>query len=200
MALEEVLGQQGFNLIGFPEGGLGRIFGDFFRSIEFRERELLVANIAEYATSLHARPGQQAPYPVDANMAVYIAHKSNTLTYTCPPHRPKKPEGIRSEYIFLFTSDCWKLREILGQEPSGLLAQSPDKVWQKIMTSNWRFLPDVSSSHAIAQETVLLWSAKATILTDPTLDENTLPAKVREAARKLGVSEQAPPVFALSSQ
>ena len=199
MALEEVLGKAGLNLIEFPEGGLGGLLGDYLPGLEFREWELLVANIAEFAISVRARPGQEAPYPVNANMATLIAHKSNTLTYTCPPHYRKKPEKLNSEYIFLFTSDCWKLREILGEEPALLLAEKPEQVWRKIRGTKWRFLPEVSSSHAIVQETVLLWSAKAVILTDPTLDESDLKEKVRSAARRIGVSEHAAPAVAVVS-
>ena len=200
MALEGLLGQEGLKLIEFPKDGLRGVLKDYL-PIEFRPWELLVANIAEFAISVHAKPGVQGPYPVDPSMATYVVHKSNscTLFYTCAFHVPQRQELVKSEYIFLFTSDCWKLREILGQEPPTLLVERPDQVWQKIMGSGWRFLPQVSSSHAIAQETVLLWSAKAIILTDPTLDESSLREKVRTAARKLGVAEKAPPAVAVVS-
>src|SRR5260370_35976929 len=201
MALEEVLGRTGLKLVDFPAEGLRAVVEDYVAGGGFREWEMLVASIAEFAISVQAKPGQAVPYPLDPRMATYIAHKSTTLTYTCPPHYPprKRPEEIRSDYIFLFTSDCWKLREILNQEPSMLLAQQPDQVWQKIRGSGWRFLPEVSSSHAIVQETVLLWSAKAIILTDPDLDDSSLSQRVRSAARRLGVSEHASPAAAVVS-
>lgn len=188
MALEELLGPKGFNLIEFPSDSLQKVLSDYL-PVEFRVWELLVANIAEFAISSHAKPGVEAPYPVDPDMATYITHKSNTLTYTCPPHR-HAPQ-IQSEYIFLFTSDCWKLREILGEEPLTPLLQEPDQVRLKIMESGWDFLPQLSGSHAVVQETVLLWAAKAIVLTDPTLDESNLRQKVRTVAQKLGVTEKA---------
>ena len=86
MALEELLGPKGFNLIEFPSDSLQKVLSDYL-PVEFRVWELLVANIAEFAISSHAKPGVEAPYPVDPDMATYITHKSNTLTYTCPPHR-----------------------------------------------------------------------------------------------------------------
>ncbi len=199
MALEQLLGQMGLRLIEFPAKGLRAELKPYVGAPDFREWELLVANIAEFAISIHASP--KAPYPVDPRMANYITHKSNTLTYSCPPRYPtgEEPAQIRSEYIFLFTSDCWKLREILGQEPSILLAEQPDNVWQKIIRSGWRFLPEISSSHAIVQETVLLWSAKAILLTDPSPDEGSLSQRVSSAARKLGVTEHANPAVAVVS-
>lgn len=188
MALEEYLGQSGLGLIQFPHGGLRSVLTEYDVE-DTRVWELLVANTAEYAISVHAGPGKEPPYPVDDIMAKYVTHKSNTVTYTCPPHHGS-PEA-KSEYIFLFVSDCWKLREILKEEPMRLLRDQPQEVANKVLQSGWKFLPDTTSTHAAVKETILLWSAKALLLSSPEIDENTLSGAVKNAASRLGVSSRA---------
>jgi len=188
MALEELLGRTGLGLIEFPSEGLRGVPN--FSNISFIEEEMLVANIAEFAISLQARPGEQGPYRVDAAMAAYISHKSNTLSYTCASSPLNQPRPSNAEYAFLFVSDCWKLREILEEEPLRLLATSPNQVLQKMTQSGWRFLPGVSSAQAPAAETLFLWSAKAVLLTEPTDDDRALLQKLRRIAGLLGLTER----------
>jgi hypothetical protein len=188
MALEELLGNTGLNLIDFPPKGLSA----HLPAYPFYEQEMLVANIAEYAISLGAQPGRDTPYEIDRAMIVYIAHKSNTLTYTCATHAaPAQPLPLSSEYAFLFTSDCWKLREILFQEPLGMLRQAPAVVWERMLESGWHFLPQVTVSHSAAKETLFLWCAKSILLTDQSLDELTFMTKLRTLSSQLGLSQRA---------
>jgi hypothetical protein len=190
MALEELLGETGLGLVEFPSEGLRGVRGINFSNISFIEKEMLAANIAEFAISLQARPGEQGPYRVDAVMATYISHKSNTLTYTCASSPLNQPRPSNAEYAFLFVSDCWKLREILNEEPLRLLATAPNQVLQKMTQSGWQFLPGVSSAQAPAAETLFLWSAKAVLLTEPTDDDRGLREKLRRIAGLLGLTER----------
>jgi hypothetical protein len=189
MALEELLGQTRLGLIEFPPEGLQGALAINFPNISLIEKEMLVANIAEFAISVQARPGVQGPYRVDPAMATYVSHKSNTLTYTCPSRPLSQTHPAHAEYAFLFVSDCWKLREILDEEPLRLLAAAPTQVLQKIIQSGWRFLPEVSSAQAPAAETLFLWSAKAVLLTEPT-DDRRLLERLRGIAAVLGLTER----------
>jgi hypothetical protein len=185
MPLDQTLGIEDLGLFVFPEGEITKAFDEHASSpTPPFIRDLLVANVAELAafSGIKREPG--GPYIVPPGAASYTVHKTNTLTYTCGIHEGRP--NFKPEYIFLFSSDCWKLREILKQEPDKLLLSEPSKVFETVRRAPWRFSASSTSENDL-RVTILLWALKAKILNE--LDETRAEWSpiVRELTQALGI-------------
>jgi hypothetical protein len=185
MPLDQTLGNEDLGIFVFPEGEINDAFGKHSTpsSPPFL-RDLLVANVAELAAFSGQTREPGGPYIVAPGAASYTVYKTNTLTYTCGIHKGR--HDFKPEYIFLFSSDCWKLREILNQEPDKLLLSEPAKVFSAVRQTSWRFSASPTSENDL-RITVLLWAIKAKLLNE--LDETRLEWRpiVRELTRALGI-------------
>ena len=185
MPLDITLGFSGLGLFDFPKGEIETALNRYLvpSSPPFL-RDLLAANVAELAAFTAQRKESGGPYLVPPGATSYIVHKTNTLTYTCGIHGGQK--GFRPEYIFLFTSDCWKLREILKQEPDKLLLSDPREVLDTIRGSRWLFSGSKTAENDL-RVTILLWAIKARLLNE--LDETREEWKpiVQELTQALGI-------------
>jgi hypothetical protein len=185
MPLDQTLGTEDLGLFVFPKDEITKAFNEHATSpTPPFIRDLLVANVAELAafSGIKREPG--GPYVVPPGAASSTVYKTNTLTYTCGIHKGR--HKFKSEYIFLFSSDCWKLREILNQEPDKLLLSEPSKVFDTVRAAPWRFSASATSENDL-RVTILLWALKAKILNE--LDETRAEWSpiVRELTRALGI-------------
>jgi hypothetical protein len=164
MDLLETLGADG-ELFRFPVDQINRTIGSF-EIRDYQTQNLLLANYAELGVFSAAIVGELVwPLELPPGLLQAVVYKTNTITYTCGYHRGLTEP--RSEYAFLFTSDCWKLREILGEEPLRLLVDDPMRVRQRIIESGWQVSPHVSNQAEIRDVTLLLWHAKASLIDNP---------------------------------
>jgi len=185
MPLDQTLGTEDLGLFVFPEDAISKALSEHATSpTPPFIRDLLVANIAELAAFSGIKREQGGPYIVPSGAASYAVYKTNTLTYTCGIHQGH--QNFKPEYIFLFTSDCWKLREILKQEPDKLLLSEPSKLFDTVRRAPWRFSASPTSENDL-RVTILLWALKAKILNE--LDETRTEWRpiVRELTRALGI-------------
>jgi hypothetical protein len=179
MPLDQTLGTQDLGLFVFPEGEITNALSQHATpSTPPFIRDLLVANVAELAAFSGETREPGGPYIVPPGAASYAVYKTNTLTYTCGIHEGR--HNFKPEYIFLFSSDCWKLREILKQEPDKLLLSEPSKVFDAVRGAPWRFSRSRTSENDL-RVTILLWALKAKLLNE--LDETS--AEWRPIVRKL---------------
>ena len=135
MVLLETLGP-GTGLFTFPPEAIDAAMGTF-RIKDFQSQNLLLANYAEFG-AFNACMADTVKWPLllPPAMLPFVVYKTNTITYTCGYHKGYLDR--RSEYAFLFTSDCWKLREILHDEPLEQLLRDPLAVRQRVAESGWR--------------------------------------------------------------
>jgi hypothetical protein len=185
MPLDITLGSAELRLFSFPEGEIEKTLKEYaVASSPPFLRDLLAANVAELAAFAAQKKESSGPYIVQPGSTSYVVHKTNTLTYTCGIHSGKGQ--FRPEYIFLFTSDCWKLREILKGEPDKPLLSDPKQVLDAVLAASWRFStsPTVDADLRV---TVLLWAIKARLLNK--LDETKVEWKpiVRQLTEALGI-------------
>ena len=182
MPLDNTL--QDLGLFVFPEGDIDRaVEHDVPLPAPFL-RDLLVANVAEFAAFAGKKREPGGPYLVAPGAASDVVYKTDTLTYTCGIHKGQK--DFRPEYIFLFTSDCWKMREILKQEPDKLLLAAPRRAFDTVRQAAWRFSASQTAENDL-RVTILLWALKARLLNE--LDETGAEWQpiVRELTQALGI-------------
>jgi hypothetical protein len=184
MPLDDTLGLQNLGLFVFREGEIDRALAEHGPPSAPFLRDLLAANVAELAAFAGQRRELGGPYLVAPGAASYVVYKTNTLTYTCGIHKGSR--DFRPEYIFLYTSDCWKMREILKQEPDKLLLSDPRKVLDIIRATPWRFSGSKAAENDL-RVTILLWVIKARLLNE--LDETRVEWQpiVQELIRALGI-------------
>jgi len=165
MVLLETLGP-GTGLFAFPPEAIDSAMGTF-RIEDFQSQNLLLANYAELG-AFNACMADTVRWPLRLPPAMlpFVVYKTNTITYTCGYHQGYVDR--RSEYAFLFTSDCWKLREILQDEPLERLLRDPLAVRQRVAESGWRQVAGDSRNQDVFRDlSLLLWYAKALLIANP---------------------------------
>jgi len=157
-----------------------------FENLDFQSQNLLFANFAELGTLTAAAAGDWVwPLSLPSELFPIVLHKTNTITYTCGYHRGVA--DAKAEYAFLFSSDCWKLREIMRSEPLDLLRTDPLQVRRQIGHSGWSLSPNPAGEERLRDVAVLLWHIKAELIFDPQVPEFALNESVRSVCEALGL-------------
>jgi hypothetical protein len=165
MDLMTALGPE-HGLFEFPADEIREMLG-LLRVKDSQLENLVLANYAELGVFSAGMTGTLTwPLRLPSSDLPLIMYKTNTITYTCGYHR-----GVfepRSEYAFLFSSDCWKLREILDGEPLVHLLKDPMAVRQRMIKSQWHLvLPGHDEQGVIRDVLLLLWYTKAHLIGTP---------------------------------
>jgi hypothetical protein len=187
MVLLETLGPR-TGLFAFPPEAIDGVMGTFLID-DFQSQNLLLANYAELgAFNACMTDTVRWPLLLPPAMLPLVVYKTNTITYTCGYHQGYVER--RSEYAFLFTSDCWKLREILHDEPLEQLIRDPLAVRQRVAESGWRQVGGDSRSQDVFRDlSLLLWYAKALLIAKPEGARAELPDAVLKLHRSLDLRQ-----------
>jgi hypothetical protein len=183
MVLLDTLGPD-TGLFVFPQEAINGAM-ESFGIKDFQSQNLLLANYAELGAFITCMADRASwPLVLSPSLLPSVVYKTNTITYTCGYH-----QGIvdrHPEYAFLFTSDCWKLREILHSDPIEQLLDDPLTVRRRIVESRWRQVEgDPRNQNVFRDVTLLLWYAKAWLIASPERARIELSGAVRELHRRL---------------
>jgi hypothetical protein len=163
--ITELLGPQGFALFSQDDlFTIDNVLGARNLRQDERVRDMFSASCAELAVWSQSSTGSlQLPLHVHERLLTTVEYKCNTFSLSiCQPHISDADK--RSEFLFFFVSDYWKLRKILGgSDVLASLLKDPISVRHAISASQWDFAPK-DENGAARDLTVMLWSAKAQIL------------------------------------
>ena len=153
--ITELLGPDGFSLvlaedIEHMDGVLAR------RDLtDDKVRDYFVASCAELAIWNQCSGGAlRAPLSITPAKITTVEYKCNTIRHTaCGPHVQK--DETHDEYAFLFVSDCWKMRRVLGRDNVlDSLASDPLNAANLIREQGWKFA--VNDGEEIAKDLTVI--------------------------------------------
>jgi hypothetical protein len=128
-------------------------------------RDFFAASCVELGIWTQSTIGKlTVPLDIDPALITVVEYKCNTFSSTmCQPHI--SASDSKAEYAFLFVSDYWKTRRLLGAaDVLDTLLSNPVSIAKAIVDGKWDFVPKDDGGRA-KDLTVMLWSAKAHLLT-----------------------------------
>jgi len=188
MALQDSLRSLG--LFVLPTSDVDRVLLDYEIRVK-SVRNYLAASLAEVGLFTAGVQGSlRWPLELPPGLLEVVKYKCNTITYSCGYHKSRIEP--RSEYIFFFSSDCWKLREILrGEEPLPLVLRDPLRLRGAIAKSGWELIPSPNDPRKVVPDVaLLLWHVKARILDQPDTSDEDVSSAIESLFGEMDIKQR----------